>query len=193
MPKLRGDSARASRDRRLSEARRWNGRDPRRPGAGSADDVGEAGDHVGLERSGREAALDRGPPAAVADARQRPAGLEACVRRDLAHRPLGVRCHLAHLELHGLGAQVPVGALHQSAVRRGAEPRRRARRAAAAVLRVGIVELLLEDAHQTAAVGSERRHRRLLGAAQRGDLRVAVAVVVPVARRGRAASGSRPA
>ena len=58
---------------------------------------------------------------------------------------------------------------------------------------IGVVELLLQRAHQAAAVGAEGGHRLLLGAAQRGDVRVAVAVVGPGApgtrdqRRARAA------
>src|SRR5215218_8085921 len=63
------------------------------------------------------------------------------------------------------------------------EARRRAHCTATAVLRVWVVELLLEDAHEAAPVGPVRRHRGLLGTAQRGDLLVTCRVVAPVAVR----------
>ena len=75
---------------------------------------------------------------------------------------------------------MPPGGLDQRRIERRVEARAGAHRAAPAVLGRRVVELLLEDAHQAAAVGAERRHRPLLGAAQRGDLRVALGVVAPV-------------
>ena len=58
-----------------------------------------------------------------------------------------------------------LGALDEPRRRRLVEARLRAHRAAPAVLRVGVVELLLQRAHEAAAVGAVRRHRGLLGAA----------------------------
>ena len=57
---------------------------------------------------------------------------------------------------------------------------------------IGVVELLLQDAHQAAAVGAERGHRVLLGTTQGGDLRVALGVVGPVRVRDPTASACRP-
>ena len=68
---------------------------------------------------------------------------------------------------------------HQLRVQRPGELRLRAHRAHAAVGGIGVVELLLQRAHQAAPVGPERRHRLLLAPAQRGDVGVAVAVVLP--------------
>lgn len=67
---------------------------------------------------------------------------------------------------------------------RGGRPREarpRTHRAAPAVARVGLVQLLLQDAHEAAAVDSVVGHSALLGAAQGGDLLVAVGVVAPAA------------
>ena len=87
------------------------------------------------------------------------------------------------------------GLADQPRVQRGVELRARADRADAAVGRVRVVELLLQRAHQAAAVGAELRHRRLLMPAQRGHLGVALAVVGPGgaghARPARAVAGDR--
>ena len=56
-----------------------------------------------------------------------------------------------------------------------------------------IVELLLEDAHEAAPVGPELLHRALFLAAQRGDARVALAVIAPVRRLGRHPARAVPA
>src|SRR6201999_961241 len=105
-----------------------------------------------------QAALDCRPPPAVAEARQRPAGLDAHVLSDLAHRPRRVRGHLLDLELDRPRAQVTPSQLDQPGVWRGREPRGGAHRAAAAVLGVGIIELLLEHAHEAAPVRPEALH-----------------------------------
>ncbi len=88
--------------------------------------------------------------------------------------------HLLDLEDERLGAQVQRRRPHQLGRRRLAEARPGAHGAAPAVLRIGVVELLLQRAHEAAPVGAEAGHRRLLGAPQRGDLGVALGVVGPV-------------
>ena len=120
------------------------------------------------------------------EAGERAALLGAHVLAELAHLALGVGRHLLDLEHERARAQVQRGLAHQRRVQRAVEARRRADRADAAVDRVGVVELLLQRAHQAAAVGAEGRHRLLLAPAQRGHVRVAVAVVAPVAARRRA-------
>ena len=65
----------------------------------------------------------------------------------------------------------------------GAEPRRRAHRAAPAVPRLRIIELLLQHAHQAPPVGAEALHRSLLLTPQGGDTRVALGVIRPPAVR----------
>ena len=75
--------------------------------------------------------------------------------------------------------------LHQPGRRRVGEARPRAHRAAPAVLRIGVVELLLQDTHETAAVAAVGCHRGLLGTTQGGHLLVPFGVVAPVAARHR--------
>ena len=124
-------------------------------------------------------ACSDGVPAAVAEARERAALLDDELAGDLAHPALGVGGHLLGVERQRLRAQVVDRLAHERRVQRAVVARRGADRAAPAVLRVGVVELLLQRAHEAAPVGAEARHRRLLAAAQRGDRRVAVGVVVP--------------
>jgi len=63
-----------------------NGRHGRQPvGTRGSHEVGERLHHVVLELAGAQAALDRRPPAAVAEPGQRPAGVDARVLGDLAH------------------------------------------------------------------------------------------------------------
>ena len=99
--------------------------------------------------------------------------------------PAGVGRHLLDLELDRPRAQVALRQLDQRRVGRLREARRRCRPSSARSRAAsGSSSSSCSDAHQAAAVGAERGHRLLLGAAQRGDLRVALGVVGPVARRG---------
>ena len=171
--------------RRVAEPDRRHRRDPGRHARARAHRLRERGHDVVLESVAAQAALHRRPPAAVAETGQRPAGLDADILGDLAHRPRRVRRHLLDLELDrrerrwrpasstsaGSG-----GAANRGAVQTAQRPQS---------WRLRIVELLLQDAHQAAAVGAEALHRALLVAAQRGDARVALAVVAPVRRLGR--------
>ena len=68
---------------------------------------------------------------------------------------------------------------HEDRVQRTVEPRPGADRAVAAILRVRVVELLLQRPHQAAPVRAEGGHRRLLTPAQLGDAPVALGVVAP--------------
>ena len=70
---------------------------------------------------------------------------------------------------------------HQRRVERPGVARPRAHRAAPAVLRRGVVELLLQGAHEAAPVLPVLRHRLLLAPPQRGDALVALGVVLPAA------------
>ena len=176
----------ARRSSRLAEADRRDRRDPghvagaRLRAGPRADRVGQRSHDLILEALAAQAPLHRRPPAAVAEAGQRPPGLDADVLGDLAHRARRVGRHLLDLELDRRRAQVAAGQLHQRRVRRRAEAGGGADRAAAAVLGLRIVELRLQHAHEAAPVGAEALHRPLLLAAQRGDARVALAVIAPV-------------
>ena len=145
-----------------------------------ADRVGQRSHDLILKALAAQAPLHRRPPAAVAEAGQRPPGLDADVLGDLAHRARRVGGHLLDLELDRRRAQVAAGQLHQRRVGRRGEAGGGADRAAAAVLGLRIVELRLQHAHEAAPVGAEALHRPLLLAAQRGDARVALPVIAPV-------------
>ncbi|MEZ5120553.1 MAG: hypothetical protein R2736_03060 [Solirubrobacterales bacterium] len=101
-------------------------------------------DHLVVEASRAQTVRDRRPPPRVADARQGPPGLDLRLRRDLAHPALGVGRHPLGLEHQRLRAQVQLARAHECRVEGDREARLRAHRAAAAVLRVGVVELLLQ-------------------------------------------------
>ena len=146
-----------------------------------ADGLGGGLDELVGEAAFAAAGLDQRVPAAVAEAGERAALLGAHVVAELLHLALGVGRHLLDVEQDRARAQVQRGLAHERGVERAGVARRGADRADAAVLRVGVVELLAQRAHQAAAVGAEGRHRLLLAPAQRGHVRVAVAVVVPVA------------
>src|SRR5580704_4259492 len=176
-----GDASPQPRDN-LAEADRGHRRDPV-DAARSPAHVRHRLDHVLRELAALQAALESRPPPAVAKTRQRPPRLDEHVRGDLAHHAAGVGRHLAHLELDRRGAQVPSGGFHQRRIERGVESPTGAYRAAAAVLRRGVVELILEHPHEAATVGAERCHRALLGAAERGHLGVPLAVVGPTGAR----------
>ena len=167
----------------LARAQRGDRGDPLRADAPALHHLGGSRHQLVVEAPGLAARLHERVPAAVAEPRQRAALLGAHGLGDLAHRALGVGRHLLDLEHERARAQVQRRLAHELRIQRPVEARAGAHRAAPAVLRRRVVELLLQRAHQAAPVGAELRHRRLLAAAQRGDALVALGVVVPVAVR----------
>ena len=94
------------------------------------------------------------------EARERAPLLGPHVLRQLAHRPGLAGRHLLDLEHERPRAQQQRRLADQSWVQRRVEARAGADRATPAVGGIGIVELLLQGAHEAAPVGPERGHRR---------------------------------
>ena len=131
----RGGDAFGQPDDHVAKGRRRHARDPGDGDVRSSQDVCDAGDDVVLEGPLAQAALDGRPPAAITEARERPAALSPGVLRDLSHRAGSVGGHLLDLELQRGRAQVSGGKLDQRRVWRLGETWRGADRAATAVAR----------------------------------------------------------
>ena len=161
---------------------------PRRPSATGARHArttsAAAADQLVVEAPRAAAGLHQRVPAAVAEPRERAALLGAHVVGDLAHRALGVGRHLLDLEHERARAQVQRRLAHERRVERPVEARRRCRpRSAPQSCGSGSsssscsARIRQRPSAPNAAIASCSR------AAQRGDARVALGVVGPVAAR----------